>query len=288
VPTGEGVPGMLHRIGRGGLLIVAASLVLCIGVLGADLDALMEAFFDASDPAERAEAIEQLVSSEIGASEIALRFRTGRAYSNDVVRGWSVHYNECIDGVTRPYHVFVPDVYDPAAPVPVLFDLHGGVSRVEPYPVESLLRRRTLWESAASVEGWILVVPHGDFGATWWSEAGRANLLAQLAFLKQLYNVDENRVFLSGFSDGGTGALWMGYHDATAWAGFVDIYGHPIIAGYGPVSDVSELPLYSSWAHLRSAMPRDGRFRRLGVVTAGKCVVTTRGIVGVALSTVWM
>ena len=225
---------MLHRIGRGGFLTVAASLVLCIGVLGADLDALMEAFFDASDPDGRARAIEQLVSSGIDASEIARRLRAGRAYSNEVVRGWSVHYNECIDGATRPYHVFVPNAYDPAAPVPVLFDLHGGVSRVEPYPVESLLRRRTLWESTASVEGWILVVPHGDYGATWWSEAGRSNLLAQLTVLKQLYNVDENRVFLSGFSDGGTGALWMGFHDATAWAGFVDIYGHPTIAGYGP------------------------------------------------------
>ncbi len=226
---------MLHRIGRGRLLAVV--LVLCIGVvgaLGADIDALMAAFFSASDPNERAEAIGQLVSSEIGASEIAGRLRVGRTYSDEPVRGWSVYYNECIDGTERPYHVFVPEGYDPAVPSPVLFDLHGAVSRAEPYPVEDLIRRRALWEPTADEEGWILVVPHGDAGATWWSEAGRANVLAQLAFLKQSYNVDENRVFLSGFSDGGTGALWMGFHDATAWAGFVDVYGHPNIAGYGP------------------------------------------------------
>jgi len=228
---------MLHRIDKRGLLFIAVSLALCIGVAGvrgADLDALMEAFFVASDPDERAGAIEQLVSSGFGVSEIASRLRSGRVYSNEVARGWSVYYSECLDGAARPYHVFVPQSYDPAVPVPVLFDLHGAVSRAEPYPVESLTRRRTLWEPTASEEGWILVVPHGDSGATWWSEAGRANLLAQLAFLKHRYNVDENRVFLSGFSDGGTGALWMGFHDATAWAGFVDIYGHPVIAGYGP------------------------------------------------------
>jgi predicted esterase len=234
VLTGEGVPGMLHRIGRESLLTVAASFVLCITVLGADVDALMEAFFVASDQDERTGAIEQLVLSGIGASEIASRLRAGRVHSGDVVHGWSVHYNECIDDVARPYHVFVPDDYDPTVPIPVLFDLHGGIAREEPYPVESLMRRRGLWEPTASEEGWILVVPHGDAGATWWSEAGRSNLLAQLAFLKYHYNVDENRVFLSGFSDGGTGALWMGFHDATAWAGFVDVYGHPNVAGYGP------------------------------------------------------
>jgi len=226
---------MLHRIGRGGLVVLAFLLVLCSCVAGADLDVLMEAFFAASDPNQQAEAIEGLIAAGTDASEIARRLRIGKAYALDeVARGWSVLYNECIDGVARPYHVYVPDGYDPAVPIPVLFDLHGAVSRMEPYPVESFLRRRTLWEPTAAVEGWILVVPHGDYGATWWSEAGRANLLAQLAYLKAHYNVDENRVFLSGFSDGGTGALWMGFHDATVWAGFIDIYGHPTIAGYGP------------------------------------------------------
>ena len=228
---------MLHRIGRVGSILLAVLPVLCssvVGAHGADVDVLMEAFFGAADPGQRAEAIEGLVSSGIGASEIANRLRIGRTYPDEALCGWTVYYNECIDGMARPYHVYVPYGYDPKVPIPVLFDLHGAVSRMEPYAVESLLRRRALWEPTAEEEEWILVVPHGDYGATWWSEAGRANLLAQLAFLKAHYNVDENRVFLSGFSDGGTGALWMGFHDATAWAGFIDIYGHPTIAGYGP------------------------------------------------------
>ena len=226
---------MMHRIGRSGL-VVLASLVVCAGVAGGrgtDLDALMEAFFGAFDSDQRAEAVEQLVLSGIDALEIASRLRIGRAYSAEVERGWSVYYNECTDGAARPYHVFVPEDYHPSSPIPVLIDLHGAVSHT-PYPVEGLIPRRALWESTAAKEGWILVMPHGEEGATWWSETGRANLLAQLASLKRGYNVDENRVFLSGFSDGGSGALWMGFHDATAWAGFIDIYGHPRIAGYGP------------------------------------------------------
>ena len=218
-------------------MVTAAILVACVSVVtgqGTDLDLLMEGFFEASDPERRAEAIERLVTSQIDPRRIADRLRIGRTYSTDVERGWTVHHNDCIDGVARPYHVFIPESYDPLTPIPVLFDLHGAVSNERPYSVEGMITRRTLWESSAAEEGWILVVPHGDRGATWWSEAGHANLLEQLTFVKRDYNVDENRVFLSGFSDGGSGALWMGFHDATAWAGFIDIYGHPTVGGYGP------------------------------------------------------
>jgi dienelactone hydrolase len=228
---------MLHRIGRRGLATFTIVLMLCAGVAGArgaDIDILIEAFFEASDADQQAAAIEQVVASEIGAGDVARRLRAGRVYSTDVVYGWSIYYNECADGVVRPFHVFIPESYRPSVQVPVLFDLHGAVARKQPYSVESMIPRRALWESTAADEGWILVMPHGDYGATWWNEPGHANLLAQLRFLKRRYNVDENRVFLSGFSDGGSGALWMGFHDPTAWAGFIDIFGHPVIAGYGP------------------------------------------------------
>jgi hypothetical protein len=227
---------MMHRFGRVGLGSVLMSIVLAASGLvgwGSEFGDLMAAFFDASDAAEQAGAIDDLVRFEVDATEIAGRLRIGRTYSDEVERGWSVHYSACIDDVPRPFHVLVPEDYDPAKRYPVLIDLHGSVNHA-PYPVEGLISRRALWGPTAEAEGWILVMPHGDEGATWWSETGRANLLSQLAFLKRTYNVDENRVFLSGFSDGGSGALWMAAHDSTAWAGFVATYGHPRIAGNGP------------------------------------------------------
>jgi len=227
---------MAHRF-SGGCLIVASALVLLASTAlvgwGAELDELMAAFFDASDPDERTQAIDELVRSGIGAADVADRLRLGRTYSDDVERDWAVHYNACTDGVPRPFHVFVPEDYDPAKRYPLLIDLHGAVDHPA-YPIEALLSRRALWGPTAAAEDWILVMPHGDEGATWWSETGRANLLSQLASVKRTYNVDENRVFLSGFSDGGSGALWMAAHDPSAWAGFVVTYGHPRIAGNGP------------------------------------------------------
>jgi len=227
---------MVHRIGKAGSVLAFVSLVLLAGAFGGratDPDFLMEAFYAASDSDEQAVAIEELLVSELDPLDIAVRLRAGRTYSADVEFGWAVHSNDGPDGVARPFHVFVPEAYDSTHRYPVLVDLHGAVSQPA-VPVETLVPRRALWEATSAEEGWIVVMPHGDFGATWWSETGRANLLGQLAFVKRRYKVDENRVFLSGFSDGGTGALWMGFHDPTAWAGFVDIYGHPTIAGYGP------------------------------------------------------
>jgi len=227
---------MSQPAGRSGpVVLLVFFLFLAYGALvgrGADADVLMDAFFKASDCDSRAVAIEDLVSSQLDALEIAGRLRAGRIYSSDVERGWSLHYNQCIDGVARAFHVFIPVDYDPAARYPALVYLHGAVSQL-PQPAE-LIPGRALWESTAAEEGWIVLIPHGDSGATWWSETGRMNIQAQLLFLRRHYNVDENRVFVSGFSDGGTGALWMAFHDATAWAGFIDTYGHPAIAAYGP------------------------------------------------------
>ena len=233
---GKGVPGMLERLDRRRVsLVFLLWMTMAWATVGCatEVDVLMSAFFGASDPQERVEAIEGILRADPEATEIAARLRAGRVYSEEVERGWTVQYNACVDGIPRPFHVYVPEEYDPACRYPVFVDLHGAVNH-SPYPVEALIPRRALWGPTAATEGWIVIMPHGDEDATWWSEVGRANLSAQIAFVRRLYNVDENRVFLSGFSDGGSGALWMAAHDPTAWAGFIATYGHPRIAGKGP------------------------------------------------------
>ena len=55
-------------------------------------------------------------------------------------------------------------------------------------------------------------------------------LLAQLAAVKRRYNVDEDRVFLGGFSDGGSGSLIMGLYYPTPWAGLIDLSGSITVA----------------------------------------------------------
>ncbi len=190
-------------------------------------------YYNSSTTSELDAAIEALVSSDVGAEVIAAALREGIAYSTDVPLGWSVYEYLGADGRTRPYHVYVPTDYDPAESYTLLFDLHGAVSSPA-QPAEYLMQRRRLWEPEAQEYGWILIVPHGDRNGTWFSANGHLNMMAELEFVKRLYNVDENKIFVSGFSDGGSGAYWQAFHNATPWAAFLAFHGHPAIGGYGP------------------------------------------------------
>ena len=225
---------MLHRM-IWGVLTVAILLFLpaCVQLGDSNTNDLLADYYSASSPEELQSAIDQLVQSGVKAEELANRLREGKKYSANVPVGWAIYYIDGPDGRTRPYHVYVPTDYDPAESYTVLYDLHGAVS-MQPQPAEYLIERRRLWEPEAEEYGWILIVPHGDRLASWFSADGHANILGELDFVKHQYNVDESKVFVSGFSDGGSGAFWQGFHDPTPWAAIISFHGHPAIGGYGP------------------------------------------------------
>lgn len=225
---------MLYRAIWSVLLIIAVLfLPACAQIGDSTSNDLLAVFYGASTPEELESAIDDLVNADIDAGDLALLLREGIEYSADVPVGWTVHEFVGPDGRTRPYHVYVPTDYSPNESYPLLFDLHGAVSSPA-QPAEYLMERRRLWEPEAEEYGWILVVPHGDRTATWFSGDGHANILGELAFVKHQYNVDENKVFVSGFSDGGSGAYWQAFHDVTPWAAMISFHGHPGVGGYGP------------------------------------------------------
>ena len=46
---------------------------------------------------------------------------------------------------------------------------------------------------------------------------------------KRTYNVDENRVYLTGASDGGTGVYFVAFKDTTPWASFLPLIGDMMV-----------------------------------------------------------
>jgi hypothetical protein len=73
------------------------------------------------------------------------------------------------------------------------------------------------------------VMPSGWRDAPWWSDGQVASLRAILDDIKRDYNVDENRVFLSGISDGATGLYYIATHDTTPWAAFLPLNGYVLV-----------------------------------------------------------
>ncbi len=159
---------------------------------------------------EIAAASDQIAASGIGFDEAFQRLRQGRTYARDVQRG-------VVQGSYRSeageyfYSLDVPETYDPARKYQVRVQLHGGVGRIDDNrPRESGPQGRL-----AGAEQ-IYVLPYAWKDAPWWTGRQADNLRAILDRVKRTYNVDENRVVLSGVSDGGTGVYYMAHaeHDA--------------------------------------------------------------------------
>jgi len=145
--------------------------------------------------------------------------RKGRAYAPQAT-GQVRLSNRTADGVEHQFALNIPDTYDPARAYQVRFQLHGGVMMrsdgrvVGPGTVGAL----------TGVEQ-IYIVPYSWDAAPWWSDDQLLNLSAILDAAKRTYNIDENRVVVSGVSDGGTGAYYVAMRETTPFASFLPLNG---------------------------------------------------------------
>jgi predicted esterase len=146
----------------------------------------------------------------------------------------------CTDDVERPYVLYIPPGYDPAAPTPLLVRLHGGVARADivPQPLEYAEGDEFL--PVAEREGWFVLYPFGQEGATWWDKVGMANIRNLVRIVKRLYNIDDDRVWMEGFSDGASACFTHAMVSPNDYAAFVPLNGH---MGVGSLD--GDLPLHA-------------------------------------------
>src|SRR5262245_748115 len=182
------------------------------------VDAAFSNFFRARTAQEARGAVDQVVASGVGFDEALRRLREGRVYSGDVPRG-TVQRSYRADTGEYFYTLDVPERYEPARKYQVRVQLHGGVGRIETSAARPGSNGRL-----PGVEQ-IYVMPSAWRDAPWWGVRQAENLGAILDQVKRTYNVDENRVVLSGVSDGGTGAYYMAMRDTTPFASFLPLNG---------------------------------------------------------------
>jgi predicted esterase len=85
------------------------------------------------------------------------------------------------------------------------------------------------WRFADTIynENRITILPVSWRESMWWQYAQVENLDGILDLLKQEYNIDENRVYMFGVSDGGTGIYYYASKNTTPWAAFIPVIGSP-------------------------------------------------------------
>lgn len=150
----------------------------------------------------------------------------------------------------RNYMLFTPSTYDPAVPVPLVVALHGGAGNSKSAKSVTCFEGKNCLTDAAERDGFAVVYPDGSPGdflenIRTWNAGGGANGFQcvsglsckngvdDMGFLDALHdemlrvlNVDEDRVFATGLSNGGAMAHRLACERSTRFAAIA-----PVAAG---------------------------------------------------------
>jgi hypothetical protein len=208
-------------------------LTLRLAAASSAVDQAFDQFWNASSPDAAAKTVDAIVKSGVSFDDAVMRLKKGRTYRPDVPRG-VVKLSHRIGNDDFPYMLDVPEHYDPAKKYQVRFQLHGGVGRPDAAP-----RGNGIGPLAGAEQ--IYVLPTAWSAAEWWTDRQLENLHEILDSVKRTYNVDENRVVLSGVSDGGTGTYYFSMRDTTPFASFLPLNGAIAVLRSSNVSVDGEL-----------------------------------------------
>jgi len=119
-----------------------------------------------------------------------------------------------IDDSLQPYSLTVPPEYDPEVswPLVVLLHGHGWWRPFQGHP-------------APSWPGVFVLAPHGR-GATDYMGVGEIDVVEAIGEVRRDYNIDPDRIFITGSSMGGTGSWHLGVHYPDLFAGIMPIAGN--------------------------------------------------------------
>ena len=221
--------GGVLRVGSRAAPLATLVWVLAVGPSGRAQDpapemlaAAVGAFWAATSDAQRADAGDAIVALGASFEDVAATLRARRLYPREPETGRRVLTRRNHDGLEHRYVVHIPDAYDPSESYPVRVYLHGGVMR-------PLRDDGTWWRNQDPYprSDSIVVFPASWPESLWWQESQVENLRGLLNDIKRVYNVDENRVYLLGMSDGATGVFYHAFKATTPWAAFLSFHGHP-------------------------------------------------------------
>jgi pimeloyl-ACP methyl ester carboxylesterase len=124
-----------------------------------------------------------------------------------------------IDGAVLPYGVALPDNYDPAKPTRLYVWLHGrSNTMVETEFIHGFLNRKGSGNPPVADHGQIQLDCFGRINGAGWHWAGERDVFESIAAVKKRFNIDEKRIIIRGFSQGGEGAWHISLHHPDRFA----------------------------------------------------------------------
>ncbi|MBT3342841.1 MAG: prolyl oligopeptidase family serine peptidase [Gemmatimonadetes bacterium] len=137
-------------------------------------------------------------------------------------------YRSAVDQSTQPYEVYVPRSWRGEAPTALVVALHGSTED------ETVYFERYSIEERAEEHGWIVVTPYGR-GQRWYRDAGSRDVMDVIDQVKRQWPVDADRVYVTGHSMGGMGAIQLPMEFPGVFAAAAPV------AGWGEPSAMEQL-----------------------------------------------
>ena len=149
------------------------------------------------------------------------------------------YYNQINDTLQAPYFVYVPSNYNSQRRTSLLIYLHGGVSRQDFIKGYKEYIKQNSFVRFAGANNWLMLFPMGNKDTAWWDLRGISNIKKQIRILKSNYNIDDNRMWMTGFSDGGSASFHFALVEPNDFACFYPLNGYISVG-----SVVTNTPVY--------------------------------------------
>ena len=200
--------------------------------------------------------------------------RTKRSYPKKMPRRRTLKH-VCLDGKTREFTWILPKRYSRTKPCGVLIFLHGAISQPAP---GGGANEAGMFSPAVKELGLIVVGPSTYDRVEWGTPACRGLIHHTLEVLKQYFNIDEDRVFLAGDSDGGRGTYALLETETTFFAAAVPVIGSP--GGVTRYANLRNLPIFAINGETDSIFKIDGVRRAVEGMQASGIDLTWKLVAG--------
>jgi predicted esterase len=146
-----------------------------------------------------------------------------------------VSFHSDVDDTEQPYGLYLPKNYDPSRKYPFVLMLHGAGSnhrlslkRVfgkSNQPGENDVEASRYFQPWEDVE-YIVASPFAR-GTMGYQGIAEKDVWDVVADVKKRFNIDENRMYLTGLSMGGGGTMWIGLTRPDVWAAIAPVCPAP-------------------------------------------------------------
>ncbi len=145
-------------------------------------------------------------------------------------------YQASNDGSTQEYSVYVPAAYTPDRRWPLIVAMHGlgGQHR-------DVINNPTL-QTLAEQRGFIILSPSGRGRRNFFRGPGEGAVLRAIDEVREAYNIDSDRVSLTGVSMGGSSSMHLALHYPDRWAASHPVCGLYTFGQMGVLADTAPDP----------------------------------------------